>query len=402
MAAEGSGLAGGGTALLVESFPAELEAHLIGLRRDLHRRPELSLTEHATAARLEQELARLEPAKLERVAGTGVVARIRGRDSSRPWVALRGDIDALPIEEATGLPFASEVPGVMHACGHDVHAAWAVGAATLLASRPAAGDVVILLQPAEELAQGALALMAAGALDRVAVIFGAHVDRRFEVGRVVASAGPMAASSDAFEIELLGAGGHGARPQEARDPIVGAAAVIQALQTILSRRLAPGRAGVITIGKIAAGTASNVIPDRANLWGTLRATCQEDRDFLCDELVQVATACAASYGLEAQIRFLDRTPPLVNSAQPADWAQAAVERVLGRQALAELSGPNMAGEDFAFYLERVPGCFLRIGVREPGGSFISTHSPHFRVDEGALAVGAAVLAEAARVASEAL
>src|SRR5207244_690118 len=179
------------------------------------------------------------PGRLERVAGTGVVARIPGRDGSRAPVAVRGDIDALPISESTGLPFASEHPGVMHACGHDVHATWAVGAAHLLAARPATGDVLIVLQPAEDTGRGANAVLESGALDGVAAIFGAHVDRRFAVGEVVAQEGPLAAAADTFEIELVGSGAHGARPHEAADPIVGAAALIGALQTILARRVNP-------------------------------------------------------------------------------------------------------------------------------------------------------------------
>ncbi len=191
---------------------AALRRRLVELRHDLHRHPELAFEERQTAKRLEAELARLKPAELKRVAGTGVVARIRGRRRGAPAVAIRGDMDALPIQEATGLPFTSEVPGVMHACGHDVHATWAVGAAALLAQAPAMGDVVILLQPAEETGKGALAMLEAGAIEGIAAIFGGHVDRRFSVGQVVADEGSLAAAADTFKIELIGSGAHGARP----------------------------------------------------------------------------------------------------------------------------------------------------------------------------------------------
>ncbi|HJU88410.1 MAG TPA: M20 family metallopeptidase, partial [Gemmatimonadaceae bacterium] len=261
-------------------FSTEARRALLELRHEIHRDPELSFKEERTATRLEAALRAVRPREINRVAGTGVIARIPGRDSGAPVVALRGDIDALPIQEETGLPFSSGNAGVMHACGHDVHATWAVGAAHLLSERPAAGDVLIVLQPAEEIGQGAAAVMASGALDGVAAIFGAHVDRRFPVGTVVAEAGPLAASADNFEIELLGSGAHAARPHEAADPIVGAAALIGALHTIVSRRLDPSRAAVVTVGTINAGSAPNVIPDRAVLTGTLRATDPETRRLL--------------------------------------------------------------------------------------------------------------------------
>ncbi|HVE77442.1 MAG TPA: amidohydrolase, partial [Gemmatimonadaceae bacterium] len=217
-------------------FPPAPRAALVALRRELHRNPELSHQETATADRLHAALAALRPVALDRVAGTGLVARIRGRDAGAPVVAVRGDIDALPIQEDTGLAFASEVPGVMHACGHDVHAAWAVGAATLLTDRPAAGDVLVVLQPAEETGRGAESIVASGALDAARAVFGGHVDRRFAVGQVVADAGPLAASADTFTVTLHGRGAHGARPHEGADPIVGASALVGALQTIVARR----------------------------------------------------------------------------------------------------------------------------------------------------------------------
>jgi amidohydrolase len=251
-------------------FSEEAAARLTALRRDLHRNPELSWKEEKTAARLEAELKSLGATDIRRVVGTGVVGRIPGRSKGRT-VAIRGDIDALPIEEATGLDFASSTKGVMHACGHDVHATWTIGAALLLAAAPADGDVLVLLQPAEEMGEGAAAVIASGALDGVDAIVGGHVDRRYEVGQVVAQEGPLAASTDNFKIELTGQGAHAARPHEAADPIVGAAALITALQTLVSRRLDPAIPGVVTVGTVHAGTADNIIPHRAELTGTIRA-----------------------------------------------------------------------------------------------------------------------------------
>jgi amidohydrolase len=383
-------------------LPAPLRERLTALRRDLHRHPELAFQEHRTAERLEAELRELRPAELRRVAGTGVVARLRGRDPRAPVVAVRGDIDALPIQEETGLEFASEVPGVMHACGHDAHAAWTVGAAHLLAAEPAAGDVLIVLQPAEEVGRGAAALLEAGALDGAAAIFGGHVDRRFAVGEVVAQEGPLAAAADVFEVELIGRGAHGARPHEAADPVVGAAALVQALQTIVSRRLNPAHPGVVSVGTIHGGSAPNIIPERVTLSGTLRSTDAGTRRLLLDEVRRIAEATAEVHELRARVELELGPPPLVNSPEAAAWAREAARGLLGEEALRPLGFLNLAGEDFACYLERMPGCFLRIGAREPGAEATPAHSPRFFAAEESVWVGAAVLAQAARVASAAL
>ena len=383
-------------------FTADERAQLIALRRALHANPELSWHETATQARLEAVLRDRAGGEMVRVATTGLVVTIPGRDRSAPVVALRGDIDALPITEATGLECSSKTPGMMHACGHDVHASWAVGAAFLLARNPAEGDVRIVLQPAEEVGEGASAVLASGALDGVRAIFGAHVDRRFAVGEVVAQAGPLAASTDSFTITLHGAGAHGARPHESADPIVGAAALILALQTIVSRRLDPAQPGVVTVGAVHAGNAANVIPESAELTGTIRATTPDVRALLTSELERIAHAVAATHRLTATVRLAGGTPPVVNSIDGAAWAADAVRAVLGDAALVPLGTTNMGGEDFAFYLEKIPGCFLRVGAREPGGERIAAHSPRFYAAEESLFVGAAVLAECARTASAAL
>lgn len=379
--------------------PDALRERLIALRRDLHRHPELSFAEHRTGDALARELETLAPAQLNRVAGTGVIARIAGKDRGAPVVAIRGDIDALPIQEATGLSFASTNAGVMHACGHDVHATWAVGAAALLSDAPASGDVLVVLQPAEEIGEGAAAVVESGQLDDVQAIFGAHVDRRFTVGQVVAQAGPLAASADVFEIVLTGRGAHGARPHESADPIVCMAAVITALQTIVSRRVNPATPAVVTIGMVNAGTASNVIPERAEVRGTLRATDHETRALLQAEVREISTHVAAAHRVQAQVTFSAGVPPVVNDARAAKWAFDAATELFGAESVVPLGITNMAGEDFAWYQERIAGCFLRIGAREHGEAVIPAHSPQFDVSEEAIFVGATVLAACARRAS---
>ena len=380
-------------------FSEGLQHTLVTLRRDLHRHPELSFQEERTAARLYDELASLHPAKLDRVAKTGIAARFSGRNREAPPVAIRADIDALPIQEATGFEFASVHAGVMHACGHDVHAAWGVGAAALIAAQPAEGDVLIVFQPAEEVGKGALAVLESGVLDGVAAIFGAHVDRRFPVGTVIAQEGPLAASTDSFEIEVIGRGAHGARPQEAADPVVASAAIITALQSIVSRRLDPARAGVLTVGSIHAGNAPNIIPERAKLSGTLRAVDAATRELLKNELRIVTESVAAAHRVKAEISWDRGTPPIVNPPEAVQWAREAIRFLLGDTAIVRMETLNMAGEDFAYYLETIPGCFLRIGACEEGGQPIPSHSPLFYAAEESIFVGAAVLAETARRAS---
>jgi hippurate hydrolase len=259
--------------------------------------------------------------------------------------------------------------------------------------------VLIVLQPAEETGKGALAILESGVLDGAAAIFGGHVDRRFAVGQVVAQAGPLAASADEFYIELLGSGAHGARPHEGADPIVGAGALIGALQTIISRRLNPAHAGVVTIGTIHAGSAPNIIPDRVTLSGTLRAVDAGTRCLLHEDLTRITESLATAYGLRASVRLELGPPPIVNPTEPVAWARQAAQSLLGADAIVPLGFLNMAAEDFACYMERMPGCFLRIGAREAGADPIPAHSPRFYAAEESIFVGAAVLAEAARIAS---
>jgi hippurate hydrolase len=383
----------------VTAFTPEDRERIVALRRALHAAPELSWQEHGTQRTLRAALEQAGITDIQVVAETGLIATIPGRDRSAPTVAIRGDIDALPIREETGLSFASQHPGVMHACGHDLHAAWTVAAGILLARDPAAGTVKLVLQPAEELGEGAARILASGALDEVQMIFGGHVDWRFRVGEVVATPGPLAASTDTFTVVFHGCGGHGARPQDAIDPIIGLSAFVMAVQTLVSRRLDPALPGVVTVGAVEAGRAANVIPELARATGTIRATVPAARALLCDGVRALAESVAATHGLRAEVTLTEGTPPLVNTDDAAAIAQAAARALLGDAALRSLATANMGGEDFAFYTERMEGCFLRIGTWREGRSDAGVHTPRFDPDEEALFVAGAVLAECARQAS---
>jgi amidohydrolase len=393
MTTSGAGLPPGVSAVLDDAT----RRWLTDLRCAIHADPELSRQEERTATRLEGALREIAGVEVRRVAGTGVVARIRGtKGGTGTTVAIRGDIDALPIQEDTGLSFASRNPGVMHACGHDVHATWAVGAAALLAKQPAASDVVIVLQPAEEIGAGALAMLESGALDGVRAIVGGHVDRRFPVGQAVVDDGPLAASADTFTIDLAGHGAHAARPHESSDVIVAAAALITAIQTIVSRRLNPATPGVVTVGSVESGSAPNVIPDRAVLRGTIRAVDAASRAMMHEALGTITAGVASAHRVEAGVTFDRGTPPLVNPSWPTSTVRAAAAAMLGADNVVPLGTVNLAGEDFAFYLESMPGCFIRVGAREAGGEVIAAHSPRFYAAPESVFIGAAVLAESAR------
>lgn len=384
-------------------FPPELERTLRRLRRSLHRHPELSWQEEETRSRLADALEAVSEAEVRTVARTGLVARIRGRDRDAAPVAIRGDIDALPIQEETGLSFSSENPGVMHACGHDVHAAWAVGAAALLSREPAASDVLVVLQPAEEKGEGARAVLESGMLDGVRAIFGGHVDADLPVGRVVARPGPIAASADFFTIRLHGAGGHAAKPHESRDPVPALASLVSTLYSLTPRHLHPGQPGVVSATVLRAGEADNVVPDEAVARGTIRATEPKARSLLAEEVGRVARAVAETHRMEAEVEIRSGVPPALNSDREAEWAREAAAALLGEEGVTDLDRPNMAGEDFAFYLQSIPGAFLRVGARSAGAppdpERPGTHSPRFYAAEESLFVGAAVLARAARRAA---
>jgi hippurate hydrolase len=383
------------------SIPADLEHHLIALRRDLHRHPELSGREEQTAARIAAELDALGISYRTGVGGTGIVADIPGPDGV-PAVALRADMDALPLQEETGLPFASEVDGVMHACGHDGHVAIIVGAATLAsrsADRPA--PIRLLFQPAEETGEGAAAMIADGALDGVGMIFGGHLDRMHRPGTLVVTDGPVNASTDEFYIDLEGPGGHGARPHETVDPVLAGTAIVQSLQSLITRDRDPTRAGVLTVGVFTGGTAPNIIPTTTRIEGTLRAQHPEVRAQLQAGVRRVAELVAAAHRVRVRIDVREGTPPVVNVGEPLQLAHQVARDVVGPEAVEQLKTGNMGGEDFGFYLEAVPGCFIRIGAQPPGESF-SAHSSRFWWDEGAIGVGAAFFDAVARAAGTVL
>ena len=373
---------------------------LIDLRRDFHRHPELSFREFRTAGRVASILRELGMEVREKVGGTGVIGLLRGPEG--PSVALRADMDALPVTEKTGLPFASETEGMMHACGHDIHTACLLGAAMLLASRRDSlpGTVKFLFQPAEEINRGAKAMIEDGALGCPVpeMIFGLHNHPELPAGTVGVREGALMASVDTISVRITGKGGHGALPHRDIDPIAGAAAVISALQTVVSRSVDPREPAVVSLGTIHGGTANNVIPETVEMTGTVRTFSEEVRGAMEGMIRRVVENTAAGLGCRGELVYRCDLPPVVNRPEPTEIARLAVKTVVGADALLT-PVPSMGGEDFALFQEKIPGCFLWLGVGNPeAGAVYPWHSPFFAADESSLSAGAAVLAQSALLA----
>jgi amidohydrolase len=377
---------------VIESPSAEVTERVTELRRSIHRRPELGFEEHETAALIERELDVLG-IEHRRVATTGVVGVIRGAHPGKV-AALRADMDALPITERTGLPYASEVAGKMHACGHDAHTAMLLGAARVLQSIRGElhGSVVLLFQPAEEGPGGAEPMIAQGALDdpKVDAVAMLHVDPRIEPGEIGITPGPVNASADELYVTVRGKGGHGAYPHTATDTIPASSAIVLALQNIAARETDPLKSVVVTIGTIEGGYRNNVIADEVRMSGTLRAHDPAVRDGLQARVERIVHGVAGAYGVSAEIRIVRGYPPVVNDAGLARSLTAFVRAQTDIRV--QVLPPTMGAEDFAYFALTVPGVHVRLGVRsEASGAVHPGHSAEFRIDEAALPVGVRTL-----------
>jgi hippurate hydrolase len=376
----------------------EVFPRMVELRRTFHRYPELAFEEEKTAATIMKELQRLNiPFEYGGVGG-GVVGRIEVRGKEAPTVALRADMDALPGNENTGLPFTSQNLGKMHACGHDGHMAMVLGAAALLKADPPLGNVVLIFQPAEERGGGARVMIQSGAIEGVSAIFGGHLTRHYHVGQIMVASGTITAHSDGFTIRIKGRGGHGARPHEAVDAVVVTGLLIMAVQTLVSREINPAYPSVITIGKVEAGSAANVIAEEATLQGTIRTTNSAVRNHIISGLQRISKAVGELHNATIQVEIREGYPPVVNTEAETEIARRAVIKVLGESGLATMEQPSMGGEDFAYYLLQVPGCYVRFGACREGCENIPLHSPSFDFDEEAMKVGAAFFDQVVREA----
>ena len=385
------------TAQKIQKISNYVFPQLVKLRRELHQYPELCFKEFKTSERIAKELTKLKVKVKKGIAKTGVVGVLENRKNGKT-VALRADMDALPITEQTGFSYKSKNQGVMHACGHDVHMACVIGAAKILSSLKdeLKGNVKFIFQPSEEVHPGgAKPMIQAGVLKNpnVSAIFGLHCDPAIPIGKIGVREGPFMAQADNFDIIIHGTGGHGARPQDGVDAIVVAAQVIQALQTIASRKISPVEPVVISVGKIEGGSARNIICDQVMMKGTARSLNREVAMRIPKLLKEIAEGIAQSAGASARVSYQTGYPVLINPPEATGFARNTTTRMLGKDAIYEIPHPLMGAEDFAYYLQKIPGSFLRLGTRNPKKNAIYLwHHPKFTVDEEAIKIGSSVLA----------
>jgi len=379
--------------------PDAIDSQVIAWRRHLHRNPELSFHEYKTADYVEAQLLQMSGLTVSRPTPTSVLAVLPGLAGPGRTVLLRADMDALPIQEESGVDFESETPGVMHACGHDGHTAMLLGAVQTLVAEQAElhGELRFIFQHAEELFPGgAQQLVDVGVMDGVDVVVGTHLFSSIPVGQVALKSGPLMAAPDVFELTIVGRGGHGAMPHETVDPIVIGAHVVTALQAIVSRQRDPLEPAVVSVTTFHAGKAHNVIPNTATLTGTVRTFDADLRLKIPLQMEQLVQGVTAGFGATYSFEYVNGYRATVNDAGVTDTLREVVCSVLGDQALVEAK-PTMGGEDFSAYLTKAPGAFILIGCRnEELGITFPHHHPQFSIDEQALHHGVKIYVGAAK------
>jgi len=370
------------------------------MRRRLHQYPEPAFQEFKTAEIISEELKKLSLWHKTGIAKTGIIARLDSPYKDSPTIALRADMDALPLEEKTGLPYSSRNPGYMHACGHDGHMAMLLGAARLLKTTGHDASVVLIFQPAEEGGGGARAMIEAGAIDDVDMIFGGHIDMHFPLNTIAIRHYMDTSYTDSLEIRIVGRGGHAARPHETVDAVVVGSVFVTSLQTIVSRSIDPLNPTVISIGSFHAGRAYNAIADEAVLRGTIRTTDKKTRETVINKINQTASSLASLYGAEIYLSVREGYPPVINHPVAYRIARQAAKAIAGEDNVLRVEQPSMGGEDFSYYLLEVPGCFVRLGAHNEMYQFMPAHSCKFDFDERVLKTGALFFAELVKKAAE--
>ena len=375
-----------------KQLAAQVQEYVVAFRHELHEHPELSMEEVWTTDRIVKELESMG-LTVHRFEPTGAMTDIKGGKPGKT-VALRADIDALPVDEHTGLSFASKIDGVMHACGHDTHAAMLMGAAKALVSvkDEIPGTVRLIFQPAEETVQGAKALVKQGALEGVDMIFGQHIAAMMPVGAVATVAGPSAAASDHFGIKVHGKGCHGAMPNTGVDATLAAANVVTALQSIVSREIAPAEPAVVTVGRFVSGTKNNIVSGEAEMAGTVRTFDRELRKSMPERIERIAKEIAAAYRCTADVEYEFAVDVLINDQHATDITLGALKKVAADPRMILTNLPRQMGaEDFAEYTPVVPGSFAMLG----GGGEYPQHSDKFCIDERCFETGVAFLIQVA-------
>jgi amidohydrolase len=382
----------------IKELTVSISSRLVEIRRHIHAHPELSGEEYQTAAFIAGVLSANGLHVEEGIGRTGVIGELKGTQSSDNILAIRTDMDALPIQERTSLEYASRIPGVMHACGHDIHTTVGLGTAMILSqiASELGGKVRFIFQPAEEIAQGANWMVKDGVMNNVAAILGLHVFPSIPAGSVGIRYGALTAAADDLEIIIIGESGHGARPHEAIDAIWIASQVITSLQQAISRTQNPLRPVVLSIGKISGGRAPNVIADRVQLLGTVRSLHPETRNNLPDWIEKIVSNVCNSYNAKYQVNYRQGVPSVQNDNALTQLLQSAAEEAWTNERVQILPEPSLGAEDFSIYLEHAPGAMFRLGVGyEERIINHPLHHPQFEVDESAIMTGVVTLAYAA-------
>ncbi|GHV94536.1 amidohydrolase [Spirochaetia bacterium] len=379
----------------IEEFEKNIHGELVKMWHELHAHPELSMQEFQTAAYIEDALHRtVKNIDIKRVGKTGIWVQLRGtaRDKTEEDVIiLRADMDALPINENNDLPYRSQNPGIMHACGHDVHTTILFGTLRVLEHfrDTIPGTIWFFFQPGEEVLEGALSFLSDPAIDfsRPRAVAGIHQGTNLEAGKIRLMKGVSLAGTDSLRISLRGPGGHGSAPQNTRDPVSAAAYLIAQLQTIVSRETSPLDSAVLSFCSIHGGSRDNIIPEEVVIEGTLRTFTQKTRTNIQESICRICRGTAESLGVKIEPEFLKHSPPLNNDPAIVEIAGRAVQKLLGADNLEIGEKPRMGGEDFAFFAEKIPSVFIIAGSRTPGGKQVNNHQAEFYTDEGTLRGG---------------
>lgn len=373
-----------------------IEDDLIAIRRKIHKSPELGNEERLTSRLIAWSLEGLGLEVRMGKGGIGVTGSLNVRNDASV-VCLRADMDAIPVSEDTGVSYESKVPGVMHACGHDIHCAAVLGAAKILSGLKSRlrGGVRFIFQPAEEIDLGAKEMLEQGVLTdpEPAGIFGLHVWPEFKLGEVGVQQGAVMAAIDSFDVTIKGSSGHGAEPHLGHDALLAASMSVVALQQVVARSVNPHNPAVVTVGLMQSGTARNIIADSAHFSGTVRTLDEGVRAAVRRRVHETVSGCANVCSVSASIDYTEELPVLVNSQEMSDIASRAAKETFGDNCITKMT-PSMAGDDFALYAERIPGCYVFMGVTPPGQKAASLHSPKFNPDERVIPMATALLAHA--------
>jgi len=371
----------------------DIKDDIIALRRTFHQYPELSWKEVKTGRRIEQILRELHLDVESGVCGTGLVADIK-RDRGGPTIAVRADMDALPMHDDKNVPYASKIPGVMHACGHDSHMAMALGVAKVLTrlGKAVPGNVRLIFQPSEEaMPSGARELVNRQVMSGVDRIVACHVDPLIDVGKIGLRSGVLTANCDEFQLTIFGRSGHAARPHHSVDTIFVATHVLHALYEIVGSRTETYMPAVLSVGKIAGGTKSNVLPERVEIFGTIRTVDETNRAEMMTAVERRVYEITRAFGATFQLEFPGPVPSVRNDADTIDLIRGAAEMVNHEDGIVDISTVSMGGEDFSWYLTKAPGALIRLGARKPGEDIQYLHTHTFDIDERAIPFGISIM-----------